>query len=416
MINMLRNSFIILLAATSFLYSQNSSTYTRNGIGDLNYTYSARSLGFAQTGVAIFNSDFVEILNPASWAALKFTKIEFSLALNGVKLKDSENSGFYTDAEFKGFTFAFPISDLHNIGFASGIVPYSRISYQVVEFTEAMDSINSNYTTTYDGSGGLSKLFLGATYKIPIGFTLGLSAEYYFGTQTYSSLVEFDNSAFVPGEYELQYRSTGFGTTIGIITDNFSGLLNSETISNLSFGVSLNIIAELNTDTSLTLNPARVADTVTFGNTTTEIPIRVAAGISLALSNRYNFNLDYIYQPWSQYKLGGQTSKNLGDVHRVGLGFEYAAAYEPGITTWEQIKWRLGLSYELTQYVINGHHITQFGSYAGLSFPLGIGNSFDLDFEYSIRGTTDYNLVQENFFRINVGISFGELWFQRVQK
>ena len=416
MIKIVKNFSIIILFAASIIYPQNSSTYTRNGIGDLNYTYSARSLGFAQTGTAIFNSDFVEVLNPASWAALRFTKIEFSLALNGVKLSDSNTSGFYTDAEFKGFTFAFPISEKNNIAFASGIVPYSRISYQVNEFTEAADSINSSYTTTYEGSGGLSKLFLGATYKIPLGVTLGFSGEYYFGKQTYSSLVEFNNSSFVPAEYELQYRSTGFGATIGIITDNFSSLLNSETISNLSFGVSVNIISELNTDTSLTINPTRVADTVKFGKTTTDIPIRVAAGISLALSNKYNFNIDYIYQPWSQYKLGGQTSKNLEDVHRIAIGFEYAAVYEPGITTWEQIKWRFGLSYEHTQYMIYGHDITQFGTNAGLSFPLGVGNSFDVDLEYAVRGTTDYNLVQENFFRINVGISFGELWFQRVEK
>ena len=228
----LKNTFIIFFLATSFIYSQNSSSYTRNGIGDLNYTYSARSLGFAQTGAAVFNTDFVEILNPASWAELKFTKIEFSLALNGVKLSDSEKSGFYTDAEFKGFTFAFPLRAPYKIGFASGIVPYSRISYQVVENTESMDSINSNYTTSYEGDGGLSKIFMGATYKLPLGFTLGASAEFYFGKQTYSSLVEFDNPSFVPAEYELEYRSTGFGSTIGIITDNFSSLLNSETISN----------------------------------------------------------------------------------------------------------------------------------------------------------------------------------------
>jgi hypothetical protein len=414
--NILRNTFFIIIISASIVYSQSSSTYTRNGIGDLNYTYSARSLGFAHTGVAMFNRDFVEILNPASWAELKFTKIEFSLALNGVKLTDNKNSGFYTDAEFKGFTFAFPISEKNNIGFAAGLVPYSTISYKVVELTEPIETINSNYTTTYEGDGGLSKLFMGATYKLPIGFTLGASGEFFFGKQTYSSLVEFTNSAFVPAEYELDYRSTGFGTTIGIINDNLSGLLNSETISNLSFGVSVNVISKLNTDTSLTINPSSVADTVTSGETNIEIPIRVVAGVTLVLSNKYNFNLDYIFQPWSQYTLGGVTSPNLRDVHRIGLGFEYAAAYEPGITTWEQIRWRLGLSYELTQYVIKGNDITQFGTYAGISFPLGVGNTFDLDFEYSLRGTTDNNLVQENFIRINVGISFGELWFQRVQK
>jgi hypothetical protein len=414
--SILRNTFVVIIITTSFAYSQSSSAYSRNGIGDLNYTYSARSLGFAQTGVSMFNSDFVEILNPASWAELKFTKIEFSLALNGVKLSDSNNSGFYIDAEFKGFTFAFPISQKYKIGFASGIVPYSRISYIVVEPTEKTDEIKSNYTTTYEGDGGLSKLFMGATYKLPIGFTLGATAEFLFGRQTYSSIVEFSNSSFVPAEYESEFRSTGFGSTIGIITDNLSGLLNSETISNLSFGLSVNVISKLNTDTSITINPSSVADTISTGNTNMEIPIRVVAGISFVLSNKYNFNIDYIYQPWSQYTVSGVTSPNLRDVHRIGLGFEHALVYEPGRTTWEQIRWRLGLSYEMTQYVINGTDITQFGSYAGISFPLGVGNTFDLDFEYSVRGTTDNNLVQENFFRINVGISFGEIWFQRVQK
>jgi hypothetical protein len=71
----LKHTVLVMIISASFVYPQSSSTLTRNGIGDLNYTYSARSLGFAQTGVAMFNSDFVEILNPASWAELKFTRI-----------------------------------------------------------------------------------------------------------------------------------------------------------------------------------------------------------------------------------------------------------------------------------------------------------------------------------------------------
>ena len=89
---------------------------------------------------------------------------------------------------------------------------------------------------------------------------------------------------------------------------------------------------------------------------------------------------------------------------------------EPGSTSWEQIKWRLGLSYELTQYIINNTDITQFSATAGVSFPLGLGNSFDLGLEFALRGTTESNLIKENFYRVNIGISFGELWFQTVQR
>ena len=134
---------------------QSSSTYTRYGIGDINYTYSARSLGLGKTGVSMTNKYFVESLNPASWADIKFTRFELSLILNGVKLSDNNNSHFYTDAEFKGFTFAFPISEKYGIGFTSGLIPYSRVSYEVVK-TTVDDLIDStDYTETFKGSGGL---------------------------------------------------------------------------------------------------------------------------------------------------------------------------------------------------------------------------------------------------------------------
>lgn len=405
-----------LVVYSTILFSQSSSTYTRNGIGDLNYTYSARSLGIAQSGLAMLNDSYVELINPASWSKLRLTRIEFSLVLNGVELSDNSNTAFYADADFKGFTFAFPISAKYGIGFASGLLPYSRVSYQVVESTNPIDPAVSNYTTSYTGEGGLSRLFMGASYRLPFQWILGATLEYYFGRQTYLSEVEFDNSSFRPSTYETDYRSTGFGTTIGIISQNFASLFNSETISNLRLGVSVNLISDLDTDTSLTINPKTVADTIFSGRTKMHIPFRIAGGVSLELSEKYNFNLDYIYQPWSEYTLGGVTSPNLRDVHRFALGFEYAKKVEPGSTNWEQIKWRLGLSYELTQYIINKTDITQFSATAGVSFPLGLGNSFDLGLEFALRGTTESNLIKENFYRVNIGISFGELWFQTVQR
>jgi hypothetical protein len=405
-----------LVVYSTILFSQSSSTYTRYGIGDINYTYSARSLGLAQTGVATLNKGFVEILNPASWASLQLTRIEFSLVLNGVQLSDNTNSALYTDGEFKGFTFAFPISNKLGIGFASGLLPYSRISYNVVQPNKADESIGSDYTETYEGDGGLSRLFMGASVKIPFDWIFGATLEYYFGKRTYSSTINFDNQTFLPAEYELDYRSTGFGTTVGLISQNFASLFNSESISNLRIGVSVNLLSNLDTDTSLTINPTNIADTVFAGKTQMSVPMRITAGLTLQLSNAYSFNLDYIYQPWSEYSLGGITSSFLRDVNKIGFGFEYKPVSGIGRTSWELIMWRAGVSYEQTQYIINGTGINQISVFAGLTFPLGFGDSLDLGLEFSQRGTLETNLIQENFFRINIGLSFGELWFQRVEK
>jgi hypothetical protein len=405
-----------LIVYSTILFSQSSSTYTRYGIGDVNYTYSARSLGLAQTGVANLNQDFVEILNPASWTTLELTRIEFSLVLNGVQLSDNSNSALYTDGEFKGFTFAFPISKKLGIGFASGLLPYSRISYNVVESNTADETHISDYTETYEGDGGLSRLFMGASVKIPFDWIFGATLEYYFGKRTYSSTINFDNQSFLPAEYELDYRSTGFGTTVGLISQNFASLFNSESISNLRIGVSVNLLSDLDTDTSLTINPTTFADTVFSGKTQMNVPMRITAGLTFQLSNAYSFNLDYIYQPWSEYSIGGITSSFLRDVNKIGFGFEYKPVSGIGRTSWELIMWRTGVSYEQTQYIINGTGINQISVFAGLTFPLGFGDSLDLGLEFSQRGTLDSNLIEENFFRINIGLSFGELWFQRVEK
>lgn len=405
-----------LVAFPTILFSQSSSSYTRYGIGDINYTYSARSLGLAQTGVANLNQGFVEILNPASWAALKLTRIEFSLVLNGVQLNDNSNTALYTDADFKGFTFAFPISRKLGIGFASGLLPYSRISYNVVQSNAAKETVGSDYTETYEGDGGLSRLFMGASVKIPFDWIFGATLEYYFGKRTYSSSIDFDDQSFLPAEYELDYRSTGFGTTVGLISQNLASLFNSESISNLRIGVSINLLSDLDTDTSLIINPTNVADTIYSGHTLMSVPMRIIAGLTFQLSNAYSFNLDYIYQPWSEYSVAGVTSSFLRDVNKIGFGFEYKPVPGIGRTSWELIMWRAGVSYEQTQYIINGTGINQFSVFAGLTFPLGFGDSFDIGLEFSQRGRLEANLIQENFFRINIGFSFGELWFQRVEK
>jgi hypothetical protein len=405
-----------LVVYSTVLFSQSSSTYTRYGIGDINYTYSARSLGLGQTGVATLNQGFVELLNPASWASLQLTRIEFSLVLNGVQLTDNSKSALYTDGEFKGFTFAFPISNKLGIGFASGLLPYSRISYNVVQSNTTNETLSSDYTETYEGDGGLSRLFMGASVNIPFDWIFGATLEYYFGKRTYSSTITIDDQTFLPSEYELDYRSTGFGTTVGLISQNFAGLFNSESISNLRIGVSVNLLSDLDTDTSLTINPTNVADTIYSGKTQMSVPMRITAGLSLQLSDVYSFNLDYIYQPWSQYSVAGVTSSFLRDVNKIGFGFEYSPKRSIGRNTWELIKWRAGVSYEQTQYIINGTGINQISIFGGLTFPLGFSDALDLGLEFSQRGTLKANLIEENFFRINIGISFGELWFQRVEK
>jgi hypothetical protein len=404
----------LLIVLSNFSFGQQTSTYTRYGVGDLYYTYSARSLSLGHSGTAMLNNDYLEILNPASWSSLSRVRFEMSFAYDELSLSNSEETKYYGDGLFKGVTFGFPISEVNKITLAFGLVPYSRIGYEVTE--NVGDTITGNYNNTYLGKGGLSKIFVGSTYEIPGEFLLGATLEYYFGNIKYTSKLEFENTAFFPSEYELNYAPKGIGTTIGLITPDMSGLLNTSTISNLRLGVSTNIIGNLKADTSFVSRSSSLVDSISTGKTNLEIPMRLNAGMHITFVNVYNLALDYFYQPWTEFKLNEINESNLTDVHKFSLGFEYRPQRVPGITFWEQIMFRAGLSYEMSQYTFNGNDLKQYSVFGGFALPLSLENTIDLGFEYSVRGTKENNLLQENFLRINFGISFGDIWFIRYDK
>ncbi len=208
---------------TTLSVAQNTSTYTRYGIGDLFYGYSARTMALNYSGSAMLNTDYVEILNPASWTNLSRTRIEFSFSYDDLKVSNSTESKYYGDGIFRGFTFAFPVSETNGIAVAMGIVPYSRINYEVVE--NVQDQSTGNYTATYQGVGGLSRIFIGGTYKVPYNFILGATLDYFFGNLTYTSSIEFFNSALFPSDYDLKFAPTGCGNNYGINNSKYGRII-----------------------------------------------------------------------------------------------------------------------------------------------------------------------------------------------
>ncbi|MBE0571656.1 MAG: hypothetical protein IH618_08950 [Ignavibacteriaceae bacterium] len=412
--NLIKYCLLILILMSGISFAQKTSTYTRYGVGDIYYSYSARTLSMGHTGTAMINSDYVEILNPASWSSLSRVRLEMSFAYDELKLSNANDTKYYGDGLFKGVTFGFPISEVNKISLAFGVVPYSRINYEVTE--NVIDTLAGNYNSTYLGKGGLSKIFIGSSFQLPGEFLIGATLEYYFGNIKYTSKLAFENTTYFPSEYELNFAPKGFGTTIGLITPDLSGLLKSDAISNLRLGLSTNIVGKLNTDSSFVSRSSSIVDSISTGETKMEVPMRLNAGLHITFVNVYNLALDYFYQPWTEFKLSKINQSNLSDVHRISLGFEYRPQRVPGVTFWEQIMFRAGLSYEMSQYNFNGNELKQYSVFGGFALPLSPENTVDLGFEYSVRGTKEDNLLEENFLRINFGISFGDIWFIRYDK
>jgi hypothetical protein len=410
-------TIVVLLFSIHILNAQSSSVYSRYGIGDLEYGYSSKMIGIGELGTAHLDPDHLLVLNPASWSVLTRTRIEFSFGYRGVKISDAYQSNYTSETDFKGFTIGFPVSREYGVGVVAGLVPYSRVSYEAEDNISYEDEVIPSYKINYEGRGGLSKIFLGSSFFVPFGFSAGVTLDYYFGNQSYFSTVEFENNVInLKAIYENNRRATGFGTTVGIISSNLAKDLNLDLFSDLRIGLSYNYIGNLNTDTIYTSLSLFLLDTIAIAETEMMIPARFNSGISFAFDDAYNFNLDFMFQPMSKFSFNNQPDANLRDASKFSAAFEYKPKKTMGMTTWEQIIWRLGLSYEQTQYIFNGQGINQYSVFGGLSYPLGVDNTIDLSIQYSNRGTTENNLLNENSIRSYLGLSFGELWFLRYDK
>jgi hypothetical protein len=64
--------------------------------------------------------------------------------------------------------------------------------------------------------------------------------------------------------------------------------------------------------------------------------------------------------------------------------------------------------------VVNDVDINNFGITFGVGLPLGRSlSNLNLGFELGKRGTTRADLVEENYLKINIGISLNDRWFRK---
>lgn len=403
----------VLLQAN--LFASGGSVYSRFGLGDFYYSYSARRMAIGELGIAAVDYDYLNFLNPASWSKLRLTRIETGIIYNGNNISSNASSVYHAQTIFTGFMFGFPINHENGISFTVGILPFSNVDYDV-NVDETNQSVDS-YKMTFSGKGGLSKALVGLSYKLPFNFAIGTSLDYYVGKITHQSSVEFQSgSNFRNGSFQDEYSYGGIGFTVGLISSNIAPIIGLEKLNDFRIGLTYSNSSKINADT--VNNSSTIIGTIknSSGKITAKLPYRIGAGISFIWSKDYLFLIDYLYQPFSSYTQNDIHINELRDLQKVSLGMEYRKAELRSQSFWEQVMLRGGISYEQTQYQINGKGINQLAVYTGFSIPLGFDNTLDFAFQFGKRGTKENNLLSEKIYKFSITLSIGELWFVRQER
>jgi len=410
----LLKSFLLMALITVTLYADGGSLYTRKGIGDLYFALNARRLGLGGGGVALSSLTDISTLNPAGWYSLKHTRFETGFYYNGLDLQNSKASAIYSQASLSGFSLAFPIDTAKGISLAAGLIPYSNVMYEVVK--ESTDPLIGKYTSSYEGNGGLNKVFFGLSSKLPLGFVMGAAFEYYYGKIEYNANIRIDNVDYKDGIFKNLNNFQGRGINVGILSPDLSKLFDTQDISNFRFGLSVNKVFSMKRDSSEVSGNSDSTFVSSSMNQNVNLPFRLNAGVTAKLFNRYLIVADYFYQPFEDFTINNIKPGIYQNLKRFSVGFEYTNPKLQKETFWENVVLRLGLSYEESQYKINSTSLTKVELYTGFSIPIGQGNTVDVAFSMGKRGTTDNNLIKENYYNLSVGFSLGEIWFLKTDR
>ena len=217
---MLRKTILPLIALLTLIYgsqtltAQNTtSPYSKYGYGLLrdNANIAQRQMGY--TGYAMTSGKEVNMMNPASYAAVDTLTFLFDMGLD-LSFISSSDADAKRDEQGGGLDYIsmlFPVAK--NMGVSIGLVPYSSVGYAF-----GTDIDNGLYTR--QGNGGINQLYAGYAIRPFKGFSIGANVSYLFGnTQNviYAYTTTGSTSAFAQTidirDWNIQAYNTPFAST-----------------------------------------------------------------------------------------------------------------------------------------------------------------------------------------------------------
>jgi hypothetical protein len=407
-----------------------SSPYSFYGIGTLKFkgTVENKSMG----GLSIYtDSIHVNLRNPAAYVGPNLKSfneesrpVKFAVAgsNNALNLKTNTGEAKTSAATFDYLTLSFPVGKF-GVGF--GLLPYTAVGYKL----ESTD--NDLITNRYRGEGGLNKTFLGLGYLITDGLSVGIDVSYNFGN-VQNSVIEFVyDSENNPVQYQTRENNrsnlSGLNYNLGI---SYKTMLNEKL--ELSTGLTYAPESTLRSNNSRSFSTIVIsplsgqefeintidADLETNNLKTTDLtlPSRISFGAGLGEPRKWFFGAEYTFQNTKKFSnpIFSVDNTNFVNASNISIGGFLVPDYNSFSKYWKRATYRAGLHFENTGLEINNETINEFGISFGVGLPVGSWYSnANLGFEIGKRGTTNQNLIQENFFNVNISLSLNDRWFEK---
>lgn len=404
----------IFAIATIFSLSAETNTmspYSRYGYGLLRDNASAAQRSMGGVGYAMNSGRQINVMNPASYAAIDTLTFLFDMGIDFTTLWSKE--GDKSTKDFGGgldyITMQFPLGKY--MGGSVGLLPYTSVGY-------SFGSEIENGANSREGLGGINQLYLGVAGRPFKGFSVGANISYLFGTIVNDVYAYTDGGSTSLFERVMEVRDyhLQFGAqyTYNIDKRNRATIGVTYSPGKSFLGHAYGVYYDVNADYDSEDGTYR-ADTVGYSSLKGNYsrPDTWGVGINYQWDNRLMAEVDFTYQPWSKAKFAaieGFEQTDFNDRWEVAAGLQFTPKTRGNYA--QRINYRCGAFYNNDYIKIGDNSLREYGVSIGFGLPTVTSKTvINLGFEYRHRQANPNPLVKEDFFNITLGINFNELWF-----
>ena len=409
---------ILFISTLSFSQATNSSPYSLFGIGDQAHLKTVEEIAMGQMGGALNSEYQLSFTNPASVGSLNYTTYVFSGGNKTNFVNDGENKGTSSAAALSYISLGIPIRG--NQGLLMGIQLNTAVGYTLIDqrFDEDGEILQLD---RYYGNGGTNRVFLGYGYKFPFDLSIGAEIDYVFGGIDNNVLNRRSNVQLATQQItdsNIKGTSVKLGVHYGPKINEDLRVkfgLATDLQSTLKERGDVQLFSILNSDNSLGVP----IDTLTSYDYTATIvaPLKTAISAGIGEDNKWFVGAEYTFQNALEFSGGIYDEIDFyryDKFSNISVGGFFTPNMNSISSYFNRVTYRAGFNYQKTGLVVNETDINEYGISFGVSLPIGLKlSNVNLGFELGKRGTTDNNLVEEQFFNFRLSLSLNDKWFRK---
>ena len=420
---------ITLLTVTSLgvMAQNNFLPYSQFGLGEIDNGFYNRTSGMAETGIAYRSNRFLINNNPASYSALTNQYFTMEMSLRGSFITYSGSPVAPASTESGDITFRRLVLGIKAAkwwGTSVGLVPFATENYEFNVPYYVLGSSQVVVNQYYSGHGSVNKAYWAHSFEFFHHLSIGAEAGYIFGDINQKNILQDPNTgaseASTQNDIYLQNLRMTYGIQVyGHIGKKIDYTLGGIYQQKAALLASPNKSVGTGTDT-LQASGAGGLYNAQSPNYYINLPNSYGGGLSLTYNQKFTWVADYRYSDWTAVQrentYPGQ-DYNIISSQRGSLGFEISKKKIYYNSRIELSYFQSGIYYGKDYLQINGKQIHDMGVTLGfgvnsLKTPL----AYNVILNYGIKGTTQNDLIRENYINLSFVINYGSIWFTKGRK